>query len=955
MQQSFFSRPQRFDRIDSLKEWEFLEESRDQMSYPSTSFESPELKSHRQQEEKKDLQQKITAITASTGEREATLRLQFSDLIEKLQKFEIDKQEETIKHQEMQTSCLAELEVLKESMQRLEQDYSIVTKSSKNKQKIQNVSKQAKLKGYQYNVHSLEHRLEKISEEKNNLLNKSENLSKVIEQTKNSIAMTKEELSQRYVIRAELIAENEQTEEMLEILKETVLENFDNKELQDYFEGCKKIKSDQEVIIGKIKKIQNKIDVLRQEKQDFEKFLQGNQTEIDKFYNEIICKSEEKEIENLEQLIKETCENLNLEYLEHIILSLNASENFDVDEEVLKIQLLKVQREETSLKELWTKEASLMQDTIKSVYSESLDLREKLENEFKVKSQKYYNKTAALAQWKSEVIAALNSPKPGPGPVKDRAVFLEFRNVSVAKIENSQSQKSFENIVSLYIEKITSRETLIQENFKKLAKLQSSRANAVRRLKEANVSMIFLERCKLSEQLNLSNLMCKEKSLILLVKNTDPGLISQISHLSKTINNWNVLIKNQTDSIEIYLKPFLQTSSDESKSMLKDLQNCKIISKDLSEEENSLTLQLEKILEKQHSFMLNSVNEVPQEPDLSGILENIKTLRSNIEQINRKLQMKDLEHSNIIANLEQEECIARLQMEKLNISLKTVSLEQRKIEEFEMQIQKIDENEEAPKPSCLKDRARTQSMNKITIPTMKTPEKRVKDSDYLMLSQSRTFQSKYTSDRSSFQLSKLPSPIHDDLTPQEKLLLERIQPLREGSEIYKRFSQRSSLKQVEFDPLDCKSNPPEGCGYGLRIFKLSKCCTRIDVKHQLRTGLDSAIPIDSILKIIIPQITNTILKVQKRTGKDEIETSDRKNSKNNYETMKERGYLDTKSKAFKERCVLCKWYPFSIALVEGGRIEIIVKTYLLFKNWINGINSLLKNKKLIEKVRTCIG
>ena len=954
MQQSFFSRAQRLDKVDSLNEWEFLEESRDQVTFPSTSFESPEMKSYRQQEEKKELQRKITEINALTGEQEALLRLQITDLTEKLQKLENHRQEEMKKHQEMHSNCMDELEMLKENMQRLEQDYSIITKSSKNKQKIKNVSKQAKLKGYQDNVNSLEHRLEKISEEKNNLLKKSENLSKIIEQTKNSIAMTKEELSQRSLIRVELIAENEQTEEMLEVLKETALEHFENQELQDYFEGCKKIKSDQEVIIGKIKQIQNKIDGLRQEKLDFEKFLQSNQAEIDKFYNEIICKSEEKEIENLEQLIKETCENLNLEYLENIILSLNAAENFDLDEEVLKIQLLKVQREEASLKEQWSKEASLMHDTIKNVYSENQELREKLENEFKKKTQKYYNKTAALAQWKSEVIAALNSQKPGPGPVKDRGVFLEFRNLSVAQIENPQSQKSFENIVSLYIEKITSRETLLQENFKKLFKLQSNRENAMRRLKEANTNMMFLEQCKLSEQLHLSNLMCKEKSLILLVKNTDPDLISQIAHLSKTINHWNSLIKNHTDSIEIYLKPCLQTSSDDCKAMLKDLQNCKIISKDLSEEENSLTLQLEKILEKQHSFMLSSVNEVPQEPDLSGILENITSLGSNIKQINRKLQIKDLEYSNIIANLDQEECIAKLQMENLNLSLKTVFLEQKKIEELELKIQKIDEIEEAPIPSCLKDRGLVQSMSKLAIPAIKTPEKRIKDSEYLMSSQSRTFQSKYSSDRPMFQSSKLSLPLHDDLSAHEKLLLEKIQPLLEGSEIYKRFSQRSSLKQVEFDPLDCKINPPEACGYGLRTFTLSKCCTRIDVKYQLRTGFDSTIPVDSILNIIIPQITKTVLKVQKRTGKDEIDTSDRKNSKNNYETMKERGYLDTKSKAFNERCVLCKWYPFSIALVEGGRIELIAKTYPLFKNWINGINCLLKNRKLIEKVRNCI-
>jgi len=146
--------------------------------------------------------------------------------------------------------------------------------------------------------------------------------------------------------------------------------------------------------------------------------------------------------------------------------------------------------------------------------------------------------------------------------------------------------------------------------------------------------------------------------------------------------------------------------------------------------------------------------------------------------------------------------------------------------------------------------------------------------------------------------------------------------------------------------------PPEVCGYGIRQFKLNKSISTVDVKQPLKPGFDSNIQVEHLLAPIIPQITMMILKVQKHLGQEELDFE--KAPEKTYEKMKEVGVIDTNSQAFRERCKNCCWYPFSLALIQGGRIEVIAKGYQSFKYWVNGINALVKCKKLIPKLRNRI-
>ena len=917
----------------------------DMTSIPNQVYFDPEVKFLQVQNEKQELQQKIKKISISTNSKESLLRSQLSEINTQIQLLQIKKQSEHSKILSCKEKCIDEIRQLKEKLSKLEQDYSVISKSTKNRHKFQNESAHAKLKSYQDTVADLEIRLEEIVQQKEELKEKSESIVRIQEDIKNRVAMTKEEIQQLYYMRAEFIAENEQAEEQLEVLRESCLENFDSEELKDYFEGSKRIKADQEETLNKIREAQEKLEILRKELDGSQKSQKEGEEGLDKLMANLLPAKSELEIDNIEKLIQETCESMGINTLEDVVLALNAFENFDLDEEILKIQLLKVESEEKLIKEKWQAELNGLQETMK-LLSEEKDEKLRVELEYKRKFKEFYNKTAGISQWKSEVLGALSKSKPYSGPVKDRAIFLEFRSSCISKIDNIQSQKSFENIVSSYIEKITLREKSIQENHKKIAKFHQIIEQASKKVKESRSSITIFEKTKSREQLKLSKLMVKEKSLILLIKNEDPALITQVESLSKMISFWSAVIENHSERIETQLKPALQSSSDYLKSLSKESQHCKIILKDLSEEENNLTIQLEKVLENQHSFMLSSFNENSPEPDLSDLTNEIEIIANKISFANKKVSQLDNEFNSVSAKLEEEENFLNMKLRSISSSLHILNSDQKKLEDYETRLHKLEENEAAPIPECMNDRIRAKSMNKIKLNSQETPEKPQPD-EYL--TSSKFFPKTYIERSPKPYKLKLEEP-----NSIEKALLEKLSPMLEGSELYKRFSQRSSLKQEEFDPLDSKKASPEACGYGVRVFKLSKCLSRIDVRHQLRQGFDSSLPIESILKIIIPQTTSAILKVQKKIGKGEIDCTDRTFAGGTYESMKERGFFDTKSKAFIERCSSCKWFPFSIALIEGGRIEVIAKTYPVFKNWVNGINCLIKNKKIVQKLKNRI-
>jgi hypothetical protein len=56
------------------------------------------------------------------------------------------------------------------------------------------------------------------------------------------------------------------------------------------------------------------------------------------------------------------------------------------------------------------------------------------------------------------------------------------------------------------------------------------------------------------------------------------------------------------------------------------------------------------------------------------------------------------------------------------------------------------------------------------------------------------------------------------------------------------------------------------------------------------------------------------------------------------------GVVNKKSDIYRQKCQECTFFPFSIALHQRGRIDFIATSYELFKQWIYGINVLIRMK-----------
>eukprot|EP00347_Sterkiella_histriomuscorum_P015415 403357109 len=215
----------------------------------------------------------------------------------------------------------------------------------------------------------------------------------------------------------------------------------------------------------------------------------------------------------------------------------------------------------------------------------------------------------------------------------------------------------------------------------------------------------------------------------------------------------------------------------------------------------------------------------------------------------------------------------------------------------------------------------------------------------------------------------------------EVLFAERIVPLLDGSAFYKKFSSRQLLNENAFDALNADKYPPESCGYGIRLFQLDKSLMTINVRQSLKNAVENTIPLNEIVKPIIPSTTMDIIKAQKQFQLYQQAHQLRKSSRNgvlnnnsgqgNYQVgsakdlLEEFLILDTKgnishlakigivnknSELYRQKCLDSTYYPFSIALTKG-RVELIATSYDTLKNWIIGINLLVSNKKHLPKIR----
>ncbi|EAR85619.2 hypothetical protein TTHERM_00420270 (macronuclear) [Tetrahymena thermophila SB210] len=185
----------------------------------------------------------------------------------------------------------------------------------------------------------------------------------------------------------------------------------------------------------------------------------------------------------------------------------------------------------------------------------------------------------------------------------------------------------------------------------------------------------------------------------------------------------------------------------------------------------------------------------------------------------------------------------------------------------------------------------------------------------------------------------------EQLQNKEAQFLIQIKDLLEGTVIMKKFSQYQSLKQHVFNPFTCDQMPPENCGFGQRLINLHKNLTKIEIRHPLKQGtVESTINIDQILRYTIPNTTLELLKIQKEL----------RQQKECFEQGLQQNKINIQNLPALENIDQISYYAFCIVLDKGGRIEFIAQDYKTFNMWIQGLQQIIKQKKLLPRLKNYI-
>ena len=940
----------------------------------------PQLSSNKKDQEREEIIQKLKSLRISTSGKSETLQSQLLDNQSKLKLLSLKKQSEINANRCTRERMTQKISSKNHSLQTYYEELQSLSSLISKKQKQKEDSSLAKAKAYEESLLPLEKEAEKLSKERERLVQEQIRLQEDLRASENIYWLCKEDILSRYAQRTDYIGQREEIEVHLESLE------LDNPDLLEYVteEDNNSTKTSNKLLSLKEKHkdelfgIENSIENNNMLIETLERKHSKILNEIEDLLSNGSDHRVNSDINKIERYISEKSADFDIDSLENVILDLNALERFDIDEEILRLQLEEVNKQELKLQMDFDYEEKELLERINSgeVLGESVQLAE---NELMFKVNRYRNRLAAISQWKEEVEAVIcRTVSNVQVLIQDRTIIEEYC-ASFGRISSNLSRQQLASLIDNYYAKVTSRDKLIQSSINAIKKKYTEKSQLLNMLSQAQQEKIKLQSEKFRIlQVHLEDLHdSSNKSQ----DNYSNSIIEQVFSLKRTYADLTRLISSEAklhEKSSQTLKEILATLE----SLKKSLSSIRYSINKLAGEEHTLHFQIEKTLENQRKDMISSLQELSgpsnesEEYRIKELRQIIEESTSQVESLSKDLNKFDADSLAGLAVLEQEESILRTQQQVLESAMRSIEIDNKRIKEMEQQLAKLEESDAAPTPECLQDQSRSKSVPKIDssssekfsassrpnqiMYTNESEESTVLSStkpyiDYLEKPVGRHISLSTDRNLLIMQRPQAKKPYkfnQEDSSQIEKFLFEKIIPLFEGAELYKKFSQRSTLKQQSFDPLDVARTPPEVCGYGLRHFKLSRSITSIDVKQPLKPGFDSNILVEHLLAPIIPQITMAILKVQKHLGHEDLDF-DRVPEKS-YEKMKEIGVIDTTSQAFRDRCKTCVWYPFSLALMQGGRIELIAKGYHSFKTWVNGVNAIVKYKKLIPRLRQSI-
>jgi hypothetical protein len=135
--------------------------------------------------------------------------------------------------------------------------------------------------------------------------------------------------------------------------------------------------------------------------------------------------------------------------------------------------------------------------------------------------------------------------------------------------------------------------------------------------------------------------------------------------------------------------------------------------------------------------------------------------------------------------------------------------------------------------------------------------------------------------------------------------------------LYKKFN-NNSLGGKVFDPLKASENPPESCGYAIRIFKINIAEEVLEIKNPKNKHLESKIFLSQLKGMLLNAISKNIIKIKKT------------------ETIKPNQEI--------KKLIDSEQIPL-VLLYENGKADLIAPSYQTFIILEAALEEILKNKK----------
>ncbi len=186
----------------------------------------------------------------------------------------------------------------------------------------------------------------------------------------------------------------------------------------------------------------------------------------------------------------------------------------------------------------------------------------------------------------------------------------------------------------------------------------------------------------------------------------------------------------------------------------------------------------------------------------------------------------------------------------------------------------------------------------------------------------------------------------DNLSIEESMLIERIRPLLEGAEVYKRIFFTNSSEISFYSPITSGGNNPIDYGFIENFVYLDKSLHQLVFRRAFSDEKNcSIINLSSIERIEVS-----------KEMKDVVTIFQLKNHLNETNKILEKIKMKNEvNKTFfsEEKISLClnnEYFLLSLIVKNGNRLEFVFKGYNIYKYWLNGLNTAIKNKETLSKM-----